>query len=423
MKVPDQTSKQENKWEFSNTSLDDSSKEPGSSELQNATDYLLLQSELRQKELEIENAKLLKTIEGLKKNELMLRRTQRIGKIAYFHFHYETRAGQGCSEFNELLGLDPDFVINPQNLGQLIDPSFHQIAQLRYQESLKKRKRFGGEYKIIRPNDGTERWLSCWARIEFDSDHQPVYLTCIIQDISEQKQILSSFKQSLKLVTIQNERLLDFSYIISHHLRSHYSNIEQLLDFLEKSTTKEEQKDILKHLKTVAIRFEDTLRNLNDVVCIQKNTTAVVKPLNLNAEVDKAIKNLADMILEKNALVSNNVAPEVFINYNPAFLENILQNFLSNALKYSHPDRQPLVMIDYFYEEGKAILQFKDNGLGIDLNKHGKKLFGMYQTFHRNADAKGLGLFISKSQIEAMGGDIEVISEIDQGSRFKIKLK
>jgi signal transduction histidine kinase len=129
------------------------------------------------------------------------------------------------------------------------------------------------------------------------------------------------------------------------------------------------------------------------------------------------------MILEKNALVSNNVAPEVFINYNPAFLENILQNFLSNALKYSHPDRQPLVMIDYFYEEGKAILQFKDNGLGIDLNKHGKKLFGMYQTFHRNADAKGLGLFISKSQIEAMGGDIEVISEIDQGSRFKIKLK
>jgi PAS domain S-box-containing protein len=379
--------------------------------------------ELRQKELELENIRLRKTNEDLRKNELMLQRFQRIGNLGYFYLDYQTGAAKSSTSFNKIIGLEAPFELELENLKQIIHPAFQHAAHKRYHEALQQHKRFSGEYKIIRPVDGSERWVNTWARIEFNADQTPALLTCIIQDITEQKQTLQSLDQSLKLNHNQNERLLNFSYIVSHNLRSHSSNFTQLLEFFEKTQIEEERRDIFKHLKTVAWRFDDTLRNLNDVVSIQKSRTTIIKPLQLKSQVDIAVQSLGYLIAEKNAIVINNVPETTIVDYNPAFMENILHCFLSNALKYSHPERQPLIRIDYFYEEDKAILQFQDNGLGIDLKKHREKLFGMYKTFHRNADARGIGLFLSKGQVEAMGGRIEVESEVNIGSTFKIQLK
>jgi sensor histidine kinase regulating citrate/malate metabolism len=67
-------------------------------------------------------------------------------------------------------------------------------------------------------------------------------------------------------------------------------------------------------------------------------------------------------------------------------------------------------------------LYFEDNGLGIDLDKHGDSIFGMYKTFHHNPDAKGIGLFMTRNQIETMGGSIDVASTVNEGTKFTVKL-
>ncbi|WP_333878800.1 ATP-binding protein, partial [Flavobacterium sp.] len=95
--------------------------------------------------------------------------------------------------------------------------------------------------------------------------------------------------------------------------------------------------------------------------------------------------------------------------------------FISNAVRYSHPDRKPMISITY-NEKNKA-LTIADNGIGIDLKKNGDNLFGMYKTFNSNPDAKGIGLFISKNQIDAMGGRIETQSEVNKGTTFTIFFK
>jgi signal transduction histidine kinase len=102
-------------------------------------------------------------------------------------------------------------------------------------------------------------------------------------------------------------------------------------------------------------------------------------------------------------------------------LESILYNFISNAIRYSHPKRKPLIVLQ-FNEKEKA-LSIADNGIGIDLKRNGENLFGMYKTFNNNPDAKGIGLFITKNQIDAMGGRIETKSEIDEGTTFTIYFK
>jgi signal transduction histidine kinase len=110
------------------------------------------------------------------------------------------------------------------------------------------------------------------------------------------------------------------------------------------------------------------------------------------------------------------------VNYKKAYLESILLNFVTNGIKYRHPDRLPLIRLRAYRDAGQAILEIEDNGIGIDLANHGDKLFGMYKTFHGNADAKGIGLYITKNQVEEMGGSIQVESRVGEGTKFIIAL-
>jgi signal transduction histidine kinase len=105
----------------------------------------------------------------------------------------------------------------------------------------------------------------------------------------------------------------------------------------------------------------------------------------------------------------------------PAYLESILLNLVTNGIKYKHPKRVPHIIIKTFFEGNHTCLVISDNGLGIDLDQYGSRLFKMNETFHNNADARGIGLYITKNQIEKMGGCIEVKSEVDKGTTFKIK--
>lgn len=95
-------------------------------------------------------------------------------------------------------------------------------------------------------------------------------------------------------------------------------------------------------------------------------------------------------------------------------------NFSTNAIKYAHPDRSPIIEFNFFIENGKKILTVTDNGLGIDLDKYGHLLFGMYKTFHNNENAQGIGLYITKIQIDAMKGEISIKSKVGVGTSFKI---
>ena len=80
-------------------------------------------------------------------------------------------------------------------------------------------------------------------------------------------------------------------------------------------------------------------------------------------------------------------------------------------------------MLSTKQEDNYIVLSVKDTGLGLDLTVFGNKIFSLYQTFHKNKDSKGVGLFITKNQVEALGGKIEVKSEVNVGTEFLFYLK
>ncbi len=268
---------------------------------------------------------------------------------------------------------------------------------------------------------GRTVWVTLIVSKIWKKEKNVVNHITIVEDITERKRAEEELKQSFEVVSEQNKRLLNFSYIVSHNLRSHTSNIQSISSFLEIAETQKERDDMINLLKQVSHSLNETMSNLNEVVSIRTNINLTVEPLNLHDYIENAKVVLSKQMQSKFAKVQNLVAPEIEVLYNAAYLESILLNFISNAVRYSHPDRKPIISISY--NEQEKTLTIKDNGIGIDLEKNGSKLFGMYKTFNNNPDSKGIGLFITKNQIDAMGGRIETESKLGVGTTFTIYFK
>lgn len=253
-----------------------------------------------------------------------------------------------------------------------------------------------------------------------DSDEHAYGLVSIRMNITEIKQKELELRKLIDVASSQNKKLINFAHIVSHNLRSHSANFSMLLDFLAAEKSTSEREKLMEMLLKASDNLLETLDNLNEVVHITANTNLRKKEVKLNSKIATVKQNLGAELNAHNIKVINTIEDSVKIKVVPAYIESILTNFITNVIKYRSPDRNSFVKLSCSVEENYKVLHIEDNGLGIDLEKYGEKLFGMYKTFHENKDAKGIGLYITKNQIEAMGGKVSVDSKIGKGTTFKI---
>ena len=157
-------------------------------------------------------------------------------------------------------------------------------------------------------------------------------------------------------------------------------------------------------LKNATESLDETVKHLNEVVQVKTGALDKLTSVSLRNTVESVEKNVSALLKEKGAKCTIKISKSHFVNAVPAYLDSILLNLFTNSLKYCSAERPPILHISSVKKEGEIVVNFKDNGQGIDLERHGDKIFGMYKTFHKHKDAKGIGLFITKNQIEAMSG-------------------
>lgn len=235
------------------------------------------------------------------------------------------------------------------------------------------------------------------------------------EKILEQNAKLSSIAKSL---TRQNEQLEEFTQIVSHNLRSPVGNLQSLIQFLEQTTDQAERKEIMQLLDHSGKLLLSTLSELNEVLSVQQNADIEKKVLSFESVLEKTKQMIISRINETGAVVNYDFSKAPEITYPNIYLESILLNLLSNALKYRHPDRKPVVCFKTYYDGQQLILEVSDNGLGINLSLYGHQLFKLRKTFHDHVESRGVGLFLIKNQIESMGGEIKIQSEENVGSTF-----
>jgi len=276
----------------------------------------------------------------------------------------------------------------------------------------------------VKHKDGHWIWIDAMGKIvEWTADGTPITMIGTHKNISARKQTEQERKQNLEIINDQNKRLINFAHIVSHNLRSHASNMQMMVDLLSDEEDEEEKISIMKLLRQNAVNLRETVANLNDVVKTHDGIEEDKKSLCLAAETRKALLNVNCTLTKIGAEVDVDIDERLYIKHLPAYLESILLNMLTNAIKYRDPQRNLCISIRAEEKETMVLLQIADNGLGIDLNLHGNKVFGMYKTFHSHEEARGIGLYITRNQIEAMGGQIALESEVGKGTTFNIYFK
>jgi signal transduction histidine kinase len=222
-------------------------------------------------------------------------------------------------------------------------------------------------------------------------------------------------------LTKQNQDLEQFSYIISHNLRAPLARIMGLLNIFNYNDMNDAfNKQILLHLKQSSSGLDEIVRDLTNIIAIRKSFTINQEVVYINEIISYEITNMSDEIRESNAIITQNITVTEVYGIK-VYIQSIIHNLLSNAIKYKHNSRTPVIEIKTYTKDKNFYLICKDNGLGVDIENL-YKIFGLYQRMHTHVEGKGLGLYLVKTQVEAMNGKIEIQSEVNEGTTFIISL-
>ena len=209
--------------------------------------------------------------------------------------------------------------------------------------------------------------------------------------------------------------------MFSHNLRSHTSNLSLLVQLIESIESPVEKAALIDDIKIISESLNTTIEHLNEVATIQTNRKQKRSLVSFQKTLTLVRSSINHILESGNATITTNFTEVPELNYIPAYLESIMLNLITNAVKYKSPDRDVAIHITTYTVNGKKCMKFSDNGLGINMELFKDKIFGMYETFHYNEDAVGIGLFITKNQIESLNGNIKVHSKIGEGTTFSIE--
>jgi PAS domain S-box-containing protein len=253
-------------------------------------------------------------------------------------------------------------------------------------------------------------------------DGEVVGSQAYLHDITLIRKAEQDLKQLLDLTQTQNTRLKNFAHIVSHNLRSHSSNLKGLLTLIELEFPEFKDNEYLSNFQIAVQNLMEVIHHLSEVAQIQTNELNQWSVVDVALVIEKTVASVSGLAKGAKVEIVNEIIGPVWVIGDPGYLNSIVLNLLTNAIKYKAENRSAFVKLNAFKSDENWVIHVEDNGLGIDLERQGRKIFGMYKTFHKHPDARGVGLFLVKNQIEALGGKIEVKSEVDKGTVFSVFL-
>ncbi len=267
--------------------------------------------------------------------------------------------------------------------------------------------------------DGKVIWLAGIASPERMPDGAMTWYG-YIYDITDRKNQEQDTVKLLQITKDQNQVLNEYAYITSHNIRSYVANLLGINTLLRENPSDEQ---MLGLLDTTIKQLDDTIHAMNELLTIEHEASFQPQEgIHLLQAVEQNIVLLKSQI-ESHAELHIDIAPDIFVQAIPAYLDSIINNLLTNAIKYRKNFKKAEISISAYYDKDEVVFIVADKGIGIDLEKHRNRLFKMRSRFHEGTEGRGLGLFFTRRQVEAMRGSISVESTPDVGTTFTVRLK
>lgn len=236
-------------------------------------------------------------------------------------------------------------------------------------------------------------------------------------------QVLSKVNKRLnqknQMLFAETEMRKQAAQITSHNLRGHAVAIRSVVEMLNTEALDEATEHRLREL--LLKRVNENIETLDALGEFYNRINEKVDPTELcewQAEIEKSFKRFEVIYGKADLEIENELPP---VNYPYVYFKSMIYNIISNAFKYKSPKRRLVLKVRFLTEGNRLIYQFEDNGKGLALEQHGHNLFKFRKTFHGNRDAVGIGLFMTKAQMEKCGHQIEFHSKEDRGSILSLK--
>ncbi|SFU45248.1 PAS domain S-box-containing protein [Pustulibacterium marinum] len=267
---------------------------------------------------------------------------------------------------------------------------------------------------------GSIIWAIVSISLVIDSNGDPIYFLSQIVDVTSKKETELKLSSIMRVAKDQNQRMLNFAQIVSHQLRSHTSDMEMLIKLINLEQTQGAKDPYYPMLSQAVSNLSKTIKDLNEVTLIYNEQDKNSESLLVYEYLEQAVQRFKlEERLEDDQFELFDYC-DMRINFKKDYLENVLFQIIDNAIKYKSPVRKLELTISKEVHDLYYVLHIADNGLGIDMVKNANKIFKMYQTFHPHEEARGIGLFLIKSQLAAYQHKITVSSSPNQGTCFSI---
>jgi signal transduction histidine kinase len=256
------------------------------------------------------------------------------------------------------------------------------------------------------------------ANLEIERQRKELEEKNILLEASLGEKNFDLFQTNQQLIN-QNSELQQFSYTVSHNLRAPVASMKGLVQLHQMAKTDEERAHLIRLFEESTGSLDTIIKDLGKIIDIRHDNFTALEKVCLQTEVDLIIQSLNTLIISNDVLITTDFASPQLVSIK-AYINSILFNLISNAIKYRSTERKAIVKISSRLNKDNVILEVSDNGLGIDLKRHRTDLFKLYKRFHSHTTGKGLGLFIVKQQLEKLNAQIEVESALGQGTTFRI---
>jgi PAS domain S-box-containing protein len=273
--------------------------------------------------------------------------------------------------------------------------------------------------------DGTYYWVDTTITPIFDNDGNVIRYLSIRSLITERKKLETEREKLISDLMHKNNELMQFNYIVSHNLRAPIANLIGLTALLteEAEPCAESLKSIVAYVSKSVLSIDGVIKDLTQVLSARTPINEIIEKINIREVIESVEDNLEKQIKESNTSFKIDIADDAMnINSIRSYVQSILYNIISNAIKYRKDDVYPFISIVITKTDNNIILKITDNGIGMDLNKLRPQLFGLYKKFNFDKEGRGLGLHMTKTQVESLGGKIEVESVPGIGTTFTISL-
>ena len=298
--------------------------------------------------------------------------------------------------------------------GNVMDPVSSPMAR-----AIAEQRSISGEELIIERPDGSRRYVLAHPTPNFNLAGEIIGGTNMLVDITDRKNSEVQTEKLLSHLQLRNKQLAQFAYMISHHLRAPIARILGLASIFNNSP--DDDAFILKKIVESTEELDQVVQDITLVVSARDPGDEKYEHINFDTAAHKVINDLRKSIEESKATITLEFQQCQGFNTIPSYLDSIMTNLMSNAIKFTLPETLPQIRVKTSIDENFVCLSVSDNGRGIDLEKNRKDLFTIYKKFHNESiPGKGVGLYLVKAQTEALGGRVEVVSKINEGSEFNV---